>query len=339
MSYLNLAYLAEFAVAFNLAFGEWKHEQIAKEMQGRLESLDKDCDEGTLAKFLESINEKNVQNHQSEFSKQSLTWKAKSVNRLDRLRRHRMGSAPGDEKYNPFFQFFERALLFATSPRRQKRKNRYIEGACIIRDALIGFPMGLLASWVYSKTLMWKHPPCPSSLITWTLLIAVSIVLTLGTVDSGEFSLPQSLLGITVPFSFSFLIPDSPRLFVGIGALVGLLAPRPLSAAGSYLIGRYPPVPRGRYYHFVLVCLVTVILIVVTFLDSNWVMSNFEVIPKEALWMFLFGFLLVATIMPVLLFTGHLFLETSIDHWTKWMQDFAKDAADEGIDYLTEPRV
>lgn len=328
MSYLNLAYLAEFAVAFNLAFGEWKHEKIAQEMEGRLESLDKDC-EGPLVEFLESINEKNVQNHQSEFSKQRLTWKAMSVNRLDDLRRHRLKPVAGSKRYNPFRQFFERALLFATSPQKLWGNNGRHAKRSVFRDVLTGLPMGLLASWVYSKTLMWKHPPCLSSLITWTLLVAISIVLTLNTVDSGEFSLHASLLVNTV--SLSFPIPCFPYLFASIGALAGLLAPRPLSAAGSYLIGRYPPVPRGRYYHFVLVCLVTAILIFITLLDSNWVTSNFEVIPKEALWMFLFGFLLVATIMPVLLFTGHLFLETSIDHWTKWMEDLAKEVADQRI--------
>ena len=83
-----------------------------------------------------------------------------------------------------------------------------------------------------------------------------------------------------------------------------------------------------------LVCLVTAILIVMTFLDSGWVTSNFKVIPNTALWMFLFGFLLVATIMPVLLFAGTLFLEISLDHWANFVQGLAKDIADKGIAHV-----
>ena len=105
MSYLNLAYLAEFAVAFNLAFGEWKHEQIAEKMQGRFKSMDRDCEEEALADFLDSIDEKNVQNHQSEFSKQRLTWKAMSVNRLDDLRRYRLRPVVGSKGTTHFANF------------------------------------------------------------------------------------------------------------------------------------------------------------------------------------------------------------------------------------------
>ncbi|MBI5118907.1 hypothetical protein HZA56_20755 [Candidatus Poribacteria bacterium] len=73
MSYLKLAYLAEFAIAFNLAFGEWKHERLALELEKRFESLDKNC-EGPLAEFLLSIDEKTVQKKQSEFSEERLRW-------------------------------------------------------------------------------------------------------------------------------------------------------------------------------------------------------------------------------------------------------------------------
>lgn len=336
MSYLNLAYLAEFAVAFNLAFGEWKHEKIAKEMEGRFESLDKNC-EGLFSEFLKSIDEKNVQNHQSEFSKSRLTWKAKNVNSLDRLRRHRLEPVTENERYNPLCQFFERAALFATLPQRPKKNNWCYATLRIFQNILIGFPMGFLASWVYSKTPTWKHPPCLSSRIIWPLLVAISIVLTLNTANSGEFSFHASLHGNTV--SYSFPAPGFPYLFAIIGALAGVLAPRPLSAAGSYIIGRYPPVPRGRYYHFALVCLVTVILVVITFLDSDFVVIDFKIIFNEALWMFLFGFLLIATIMPILLFTGYLFLETSIDRWTKWVEDGAKEIADNGISSFMETKV
>ncbi len=325
MSYLKLAYLAEFAVAFNLAFGEWKHAEIAKEMDKRFESLDKNC-EGPLADFIKSLGDKILQRKESEYlGPQPLTWKGRCVGWLDQLRRHRMAPVAGGAKYNPLLQFFQRAVLFATSPQKLEKNSGFRVKLCIFRDVLIGSPMGLLASWVYSKTPIWKHPPCLSSRVIWTLLAAISVVVTLNTADSGKFNV--FLLGSVI----SFPTPGFPYLFVCVGALAGLLIPRPFSAAGSFLIGRYPPVPRGRYYHFALVCLVTVILIGITLLDSDPVKNNFEIIPNEALWMFLFGFLSIATIMPILLFTGYLFLETSIDYWTIWVEDRAKEIADAGI--------
>lgn len=334
MSYLKLAYLAEFAVAFNLAFGEWKHEKIAKEMDIRFESLDKNC-EVQLAELIKSLDDRTLRGERSEYLDHVRTWKGRCVTWLDRLRRHRMEPAAGDRKYNPLRQFFERAALFSTSPQSLEKNNGHYTKLCIFRNVLTGSIMGLLASWVYSKTPTWKHPPCPSSRILWTLLVAISIVMTLSTADSGKFSFDAFFLGTVI----SFPVPAFPYFFVAVGALAGLLTPRPFSAAGSFLIGRYPPVPRGRYYHFALVCLVTIILIGITLLDSDPVKNNFEIIPSEALWMYLFGFLLIATIMPILLFTGYLFLETSIDNWTKWTEGLARQVADEGIKTLRKAQV
>lgn len=327
MSYLKLAYLAEFAVVFNLAFGEWKYKGLALEMGDLFESLDKNC-EGPLANFFSSIDEETVQKKRSEFSTESLTWKAKSLNRLDRLRRDRSIGSTRNGKYNPPRMFIERSLLFATSPKvlERNQSNGLIGRGLIFLEVAIKFPLGLLASWAYTKTPTWTHPPCPSSLVAWPLVVMSCLVMTLNTTNSGIF-----LLGPTIAFT----VIGFPYIFVFFGALTAFLLPRPVSAIGGVVVGRYPPTPRGRYYPFVIACFVTAVLIIMSSLDTVVAVKGFEVVPEVALLTYFLGFLSAATIIPILLFLSYIYLRTSTEHWTKWTEDRARHLADKGISSLT----
>ncbi len=325
MSYLKLAYLAEFAVAFNLAFGEWKHEKIAEILKNKFDSLDNNC-EGPLADIINDIDDKTLQGKKSKLlGRQPRTWMGRCVNMLDKLRLHRSGKSKDGCRYKPLWQFFERALLFATPPQTIQKDDRWWR---VLLSVASNFPFGLLASWAYPKTPTWKYPPCPSSLVTWPLVVILSIAITLATTGSGTLALGPGT-AITLPFF--------PHIFAFFGATAALLSPRPISAVTGRIMRRYPPTPRGRYYPLVMVGLVTLVLIAITFLDNKAVMTETAVDTGEIFWMFLFGFLSVATLLPIALFAGYLALETSIEHWTEWAEKRAKDMADKGINSLPQP--
>jgi hypothetical protein len=322
MVYLKLAYLAEFAVVFNLAFGEFKQERIAKELEDRFTKLDLECDT-SLSDLAFAAKSSQIETHKTPLMDVQQSWLSKSICRFEYLRVSRK-IKPNPPSNNPLRKFVSRVLLFATNPSRCN--GRKLPLTSVPMDVIFGLHRGLLASWTYSKTKNWEHPPCKQSIQLWSLIIIAGLILLV---------FPEELIaaaGYITSFQPNTMNDAMPYIFVLIGVATGFLCLRPISAFSALLIGRYPPTPRGRYYSIVMVALVSIIIASLTFCEVFELQLNNFVVLKVSL--FLFGFLISATALPLLLFTGHLVLETAITDWTLWAEDAAKDAASVAITKL-----
>lgn len=322
MVYLKLAYLAELAVAFNLAFGEFKQEKISTELDERFNELN--LGHGSaLSQLTFSAGSKQIASHENDLMNVSQSWLAKSISRFDFFRRTRKNKQ-NTSSIDPLRMFFSRILLFATDPSCCNKKQFSIWGVPVI--VMLSLPKGMLASWTYTKTKSWGYSPCSNSIFLWTLAVVGSLFI---------LSWPEESIGATwwivsKQIGMSPSIP--PFFFILFGIVAGIFSLRPISAAAALFIGRYPPSPRGRYYSITMVFLVTSILALLTYCELSE--QHFDDILVSRVFSFLFGFLVYATILPFLLFAGHLVLETAVTNWTAWAEVAAKKAVDGAINNL-----
>lgn len=323
MVYLKLAYLAEFAVAFNLAIGEFKLEEISKQLDAKFSNLDLGCDIG-LAEITSSAAPDQIAAQGTDLVRADQTWLAKSITRFDYFRRSRKGLLD-HATINPLRMFISRALLFATNPSRCAPNQRTILG--MPYATMFCLPRGLLASWAYTKSTSWKHPPCWQSLAAWGFVVMASLLFLAFPENSFAIAFSyfssESNITSTIPSSF----------FILFGIATGLFCLRPISASAAKFIGRYPPSPRGRYYSIVVVILVTFVIVLLTYCEIMEL--HYDAISTGRAFLFLLGFLIYASIFPFLLFAGHLVLETTVTNWTLWAEQAAKTAAKGAVSQLS----
>lgn len=321
MTYLKFAYLAEFAVAFNLAFGEFKQEKIAEVLDKKISDLDQKFDAplNTLAK---NASKKALEEGLSDFVEVKRSWYSECVIRFDNFRNYRKKTT---EEYKPLPNFFQRIVLFASDPEYLKKKSWL--------DIRLGFPLrvwlslpkGLLASWTYTKTKNWTYPPCRSSITLWAFVVFFSLLFLIE---------PGAAQAVTDFYSIKVVTPpiSSHWIFFILGICVAVFSLRPLSFVGAKLIGR-TPTPRARYYQMAMVFVVSLVVILLTWceiveLPSPQVFERFSY--------FLLGLFIYAISLPLLLLMGHLLLETTVSNWTDWAAKTAQDAAQVAISKLPQ---
>lgn len=322
MIYLKFAYLAEFAVAFNLAFGEFKQEEIAKDLDERIKKLDKEY-EVPLDQIAKAASPAAIASRQTDYADTKPTWLSKSVLRFDAFRNYRK---QGTTEYKPFKHFFSRILLFSTNPKYLSTKS-WIDSQYVLFPLRVWLtlPRGLLASWTYSKTNCWNYQPCFTSIILWALMALFSFLILLNAdivMAINAFSADATLVNA----------PSLPAWYFGIaGLLCAIFSLRPLSYMAAKMIGRIP-VPRGRYYQMMMVVIVSVILVALTVCEVvHFHMSDDSF---ERLSYFLIGLLAYATALPLMLLAGHLLLETTVSGWTEWAEKQAKESATDAVEEL-----
>lgn len=310
LSFIKLAYLAEFAVAFNMAFGEFKHEDTAKALRTSFESLDHNC-EGAASELISEMQEPKSD------GLMSASWLGSCVVALDKFRSERTQSGA---KYHPIHGFWRRVRLFSTNPQfagAGKSKT------AIFFDTLKNSPRGFLASLAYPNTSNWTFPPCGISIFLWSLLVALAI--------SGVFFTDINSISSVDKFLGGFLVPYG---VIASGITVAFLCPRPLAVLAGKIIGRFPPSPRGRYYPLIMVMLITIILAAITLIECGFIdvpINEGSISRGGVAWLFLFGFLVGANILPVMLFAGYLSLETSLSQWAAWLEIYSIKLADASI--------
>lgn len=304
MIYLKFAYLAEFAVAFNLAFGEFKQEEIAKDLDERIKKLDTEY-EVPLNQIANAASPAAISNMQTDYADTKPTWLSKSVLRFDAFRNYRK---QGTTEYKPIKHFFSRILLFSTNPKYLSTKSWWDSQYFLFPLRVWGTLLrGLLASWTYSKTNCWNYQPCFISIIVWALIALVN-------------------------FFILIVAPSLPAWCFGVaGLLCAIFSLRPLSYMAAKMIGRIP-VPRGRYYQMIMVVIVSVILVALTVCEVvDFQMSHDSF---ERLSYFLIGLLAYATALPLMLLAGHLVLETTVSGWTEWAENQAKESTTDAAEKL-----
>lgn len=324
MGYLKLVYLAEVAVVFNMAFGEWKHEKVAAALKKQFDSLDYNCD-GKLLPVIAKVQSPEVDEPNEAEIVRRLRWQGRCVKWLDELVRFRR--EPQKDNEHPFLQYFNRIALFSTPPGVLGRDANKWK---IVFSTLINLPFGLLANWVYYKT-PWPRP-CPPARSTpwiWFLCAAICISLVLLLVMSTDSASSTN----TAPS----LTPYVKGLIVFFGGLTTAFLLRPAAMVVSKVFNRYPPNPMGRYYSLILIAMVTLFLMVATLLEGiapAGVESVDMGTAGSVVWWFFFGALAAATVHPILLFGGYLALETTIEQWTNWADRYPRKLADRGIEDL-----
>lgn len=286
ITFLKLAYIAEFGIAFNLAFGEFKHDTIAKTLNESFSSIDKVFMGNNSIAAIYKKRDVDPRYHTT-----LETSRTKNLKRLDHLRSTR--SPSNSIKYNPLNSFFDRVLLFSTHPVHDREDSSFW-------SSIKRFPKALLVSWVYSKNPNWNFSSCSFALWLWSATaMLIMLIAYLG---------PNLGVGWG-DFRSNCALNNSCYLFAGV--IVAMLAPRPLSAFMAGFLGR-KAIPRGRYYAVVLTILIVLLIVGGTYLDATEFHNN------EA-WWFSFGFLITAALHPILLFGGYLSLETAIDSLVKWV--------------------
>ena len=158
MSFLKLAYIAEFGIAFNLAFGEFKHDAVAKTLNESFASIDKIF---MGNRSIEDIYKESVK-PDTRYHTTSETLHTKSLKRLDHLRNSRSQSS--DSKYKPLESFWERVLLFSTHPLHGRENSS-------LWFKLGRIPNALLVSWAYSKNPNWNFSSCKPAIWLWSATI------------------------------------------------------------------------------------------------------------------------------------------------------------------------
>ncbi|MFZ2269439.1 MAG: hypothetical protein WAV95_17840 [Azonexus sp.] len=320
MALIKLAYLAEFAVAFNMAFGEFKHEKTAEAVGNSFVKIDYDF-ETSLKDIIKKSKSIDSGKTDDKYTRSTTNWLGKSINRFDKIRKYREGGDVDGKKYRPLKYFFNRALVFSTNPTDIETRGNGKFGTFI--SVCKGIPRGFLASWAYTKTPNWAFPPCSSSLISWSL-VALACPLVAGLLGFVEI---QNI------FNSDNTYKTPSWFFVLLGSTLAFFSPRPLSYILATILGKPSPTPRGRFYPLVLVLLITLSLIGITLLEET-LQSSASEHAIHTIWLFSFGFLVAAMASPMLLFGGYISLLNSLDQWSRWTEAQAKYLVDINIGKL-----
>jgi hypothetical protein len=323
MTYLKFAYLAEFAVAFNLAFGEFKQEKIAEKLDDKITNLDQKFDAPLNAIAKKALSE--VDAHKSVYiDPPKASWYSLSIIRFDAFRNYRKKTT---NEYKPLSNFVQRIVLFASDPKNLTGKRLLDKRVVLPLRVWLSVPKGLLASWTYTKTKNWTYPPCPSSLIVWVAIVSLSMFILFEPEYVHALSAFYSLDSVD-----SLLSSHSFIFFLGLCCSIFTL--RPISYFGARFIGR-TPTPRARYYQMAMVFVTSLVIILLTWCEIVDLPSQsvFEEISY-----FLLGLLIYAISLPLLLLMGHLILETTVSNWTDWAESAAQEAAQAAISDLTQSK-
>ncbi|MBI5921929.1 MAG: hypothetical protein HY847_09765 [Betaproteobacteria bacterium] len=318
---MKLAYMAEFAVAFNLAFGEFKYDKTAAFLDAQFESLDRNCT-GPAAQLINIVEPETVAANTNSMIQQAPKWLGARVLDLEKFRCDRI---PSDgSTYNALEGFVRRFKLFATNPFKLDdtvHPSKITVLWSVIKEA----PGALLASLAYTNTNNWKFPPCVSSIIGASTLIVFSLLMLIVADNSGTVRwdlFPQ--------FAFQVSSP----IFALTGFITALIAPRPFSVIAAKVIGRFPPAPRGRYYSVITIVLVSLFLMGITLYETVATGSGHDFHSSQSFWLFSFGFLAGAMVLPVVLFAGYLTLESALERWAKWIEQESRKITTRNIEVL-----
>lgn len=322
MIYLKFAYLAEFAVAFNLAFGEFKQERIAEELDKRITNLDQKFD-SPLNAIARDASEKTIKARKSVYADTKPNWYALSITRFDTFRNCRKRTT---HEYNPFSNFFERIILFASSPKYLEKKSWLDTRIWLPLRVWLSLPKGFLASWTYTKTKNWTYPPCRSSIVIWSVIVFTSLFLLFIPIYA------EAVSNDYVEYVYSHIQSHWILFFLGLSCAIFSL--RPLSYFGAKFIGRIPT-PRARYYQMSMVFVVSLVIILLTWCEIIDLPSPSTF---ERFSYFLLGLLVYAVSLPLLLLMGHLILETTVSGWTEWAESAAQETAQAAITDLTQAK-
>jgi hypothetical protein len=282
LEFLKLAYIAEFAIVFNLAFGEFKTSAIDDIVKESIKKL-KDVAATLLTVSARITSPTTAATAATAASKMYgnriyITKLGKFITSLDNM----LKSAPVVSNTEILKNFYGRFYVFTTDTELlQAEKSKWHLSFVQFLKYLL---RGILSTWVYSKTNTWNFKSCTLATLTWILVLLLIL--------------------------YGCIIIDNEPIFAVLGIATAFLALRPLTTFAAKLIRRNP-YPRGRYYAFIQVILIVLILISCTLFDAHK-------LKMISLWWFYFGFLIAAAAHPILMFVGYHALEISIQEIAQW---------------------
>lgn len=286
--YLQLAYLAEFAAAYNLAFGEFKHDKQASDLSRKFK---------ILTQFTSGIFEEEEKNIKySNYTQTILNKRGENVSRLKNFIQNLTPSASKSKNYDAFQGFKDRVRVFMWVPdypidKDGKSKN-LVELIFSCFWGAVHYIVAILASWGFSKTALWRYHPCKISCYTWISLVA----------------LDSFLIGA----SGKDFVPSANNIVYAIGGfLLPLFALRPICALFTWLFRASSRV-RGKDYPKALFVLVTSVVVFIT-------LKGHTDVAQENLkyWWFLLGFLVFSIFYPLVLSIAYELIDDRVDQILK----------------------
>jgi hypothetical protein len=298
---LKLAYLAEFSIALNLVFIEYKFDLVSKriaEIRGLIDNRHNGGE--VLSRALKAPDEAGL------FAVIKKTWFAKRLDGFYKLE-HQDKTPPGFKKL--LVSFFERILVLSGVPTKARREFTEIPKSVGLIFYPSNFWRGTLAAWTYSKLPDWNRKPCTTSVTLWVAFLTL-IGLTLVIFNPLFFKLLLEKRMENLKGLFYFL-----QVFVGLmcGLSSAFLLPRPVSCLIARAVKSNHVNPRGRYYAFINIGAVTGIIAVNTVLAAE----KYHIFPVY--WYLTFGFILGTLLYPFLLSIGMRSLLEAYIEWEEYL--------------------
>lgn len=302
MDYLQLAYLAEFSAAYNLAFGEFKHDKQAHDLKVQFDELKGILSSLDIHKL--EIHKKNNQNNSNQSNNGALTQEVNtpfgdSLVRLWKFINNGQDSVADTtnpvKKYNAWQGFWDRVKIFRWAPQynlEEDYKNIFSKWFHWLRLHFVA----LLPSWGFSKTALWMHSPCSISIKIWSAVVMVSVLL----VGASNISILSAVLTYLNPFIYGVS---------GAVFLVFLL--RPLCHIVSVCF-KAPQRVRAKDYPKALFFIATITVAFITIMGHEEVsLTNIQY------WWFFFGMLLISIIYPLLLSVAYELIDARMQEIVK----------------------
>jgi hypothetical protein len=324
MDPIKLAYMAEFAVALNLIFAEFRFVEVSEKLAKLKTEIFVKYQGG---EFLQEVDQK-VKAYKDDGFSLSLkeNWFVISLSEFSKL----WSDDPQvDGVYVLFARFFKRAMCLCGIPITLKTTARALaenvdalpigQTAKPAQTTLLKIKppysfyvwrllVGVIASWTFSKLPEWRRSPCaPSKKLCITVLISAFAIIIVGCSSNPG-----------IPFSIGLVTLPSAAVAFAAGLVIAFVLPRLATACLEAIFKGEPFSPRAKFYALTHVILSSFIVVFIT-------MAAGEKVPlHSAGWWAIFGYLLGAMAFPLVLSFGLLAVEKAFIDWKEWMEPWHK---------------